>query len=66
MSEWISVNDRMPKYGVMVLVANGKHVMMAFTFRENNSVYWSTEDGIILIDVTHWMPLPEPPKEVGE
>ena len=49
-SEWISVNDRLPSYGT-VLVTDGNIVITA----PSSSV---TTDGQA---ITHWMPLPEAP-----
>ena len=60
-SEWISVRDRLPEDQVEVLVAT----------RSKNGVR-NIDKGYLAIDhfihrgcaeVTHWMPLPEPPKE---
>lgn len=51
MSEWISVKDRLPKGGT-VLATDGRVVITA----PSSSV---TVDGPA---ITHWMPLPEPPK----
>ena len=51
--EWISVKDRLPKTGT-VLATDGKVVITA----PSPSV---TLGGVI----THWMPLPEPPKNRG-
>lgn len=69
---WISVEEQTPETGDLVLViANGKP-------RENielrNAIliasYWAEEgwiadgfDGWDSLKVSHWMPLPEPPKE---
>ena len=65
---WISVNDRLPE-------KNGKYLCylvhddpkldsrMAVIFRNNS---WSTVIGdnwIKTHSITHWMPLPEPPKQ---
>ncbi len=64
--EWISVDDRMPQEGEKVLiyipfrgvhlnyvsyVEGGKWFVPAMYGRNN------------ITDVTHWLPLPEPPKE---
>lgn len=58
MNEWISVKDRLPNVGVIVIIPGGcgyrtgeSWVSAIGEFREIN---WS---------VTHWMPLPEPPKQ---
>ena len=51
--EWISVKDRLPDVGKFVLIYN-----------EINGVLLDYHDGATFgyYDVTHWMPLPEPPK----
>lgn len=64
--EWISVKDRLPEEGKFVLVTGNlypnKHVggTMAVS-RRIDVTYWSGfgRTG----NITHWMPLPEPPKE---
>lgn len=84
MSEWISVNDRLPQR---------KDVMIATLAYQNSSDYvlvyidnltWPYRRTLVTVGrydydaerwvmkaahnwkVTHWMPLPEPPKEVSE
>ena len=53
---WIPVTERLPEKHVFVLVRS-KFVKMRTDFI-NNDGKWYTTPG-----VTHWMPLPEPPKE---
>ncbi len=66
-ARWISVDDRMPPYRQRVLVINE-------TYNEENG-YTQFNSGVTIrqphLDftywgyrITHWMPLPEPPKEV--
>ena len=55
---WISVKDRLPEIGAKCLVyADGK-MTVAKHIAHNE---WIT--GIFFPVPTHWMPLPEPPKE---
>ncbi len=65
MSDWISVEDRTPDIGIEKLLVTysssaGRTVEMA-RYVNGHLVLFAFEhpDGII----THWMPLPEPPKE---
>jgi hypothetical protein len=76
MSEWISVDDKNPNYRADVLVTfitvTGikQHTVARLT---NNTIgfhsdqrceiwYVTVSAGHKLTTVTHWMPLPEPPK----
>ena len=67
---WISVEERLPEDSVKVLVYDAlnlqERVMYAYAdgswWDERDRFYCNVEDG----DITHWMPLPEPPKEVSK
>lgn len=67
--EWISVNERLPEREQRVLVSNSvtKHVTIGEMADEYNYGHWfwgrmfDTDLGSGVF--THWMPLPEPPKE---
>lgn len=63
--EWISVKDRLPEAG-KILVTDGETV----TISNGAWLYRSLEGKTRVpanygagLTVTHWMPLPEPPKE---
>lgn len=64
--QWISVKERLPidrlkKYLVAFLDAGGPIVDMARYFPSDG---WTCENWDVAQDlITHWMPLPEPPKE---
>jgi hypothetical protein len=61
MSGWISVKDRMPEPNTVVLVySNKKGVVIDFF---DSYLLTGGEQFLSSSDVTHWMPLPEPPKE---
>lgn len=75
-SEWISVDERLPLYGELVLVSSmnlltKKHewfYLARYSNHTNKGVIfdekcWLAEDGMIFGHITHWMPLPEPPKK---
>lgn len=67
--QWISVKDRLPPWqGKKVLVVNGHGDVRIYALwkREyGNKWTWLDERGKFnhVNDITHWMPLPEPPKE---
>lgn len=63
--QWISVKDRLPMAGERVLATDGVFVGEAY---KTSADTWRRYDGVAMWDclgsvVTHWMPLPEKPKE---
>ena len=70
MSNWISVEDRLPKNNECVLVfandiiSNWMLTLEAYICPEYDSFDWIQLDGEDFpCIVTHWMPLPEPPEQ---
>lgn len=73
--EWISVKDRLPEIGQKVLVFDvdaeldiSKDIHI-FSFEcDEDGYYWSDEGGWWndFENVSHWMPLPEPPEMNNE
>ncbi|HFM0856371.1 TPA: DUF551 domain-containing protein [Escherichia coli] len=59
---WISCSERMPKGYADVLVTDGEHVEVKWW---DESGYWNSwtelNSDIFADEITHWMPLPEPP-----
>ena len=66
-NKWISVNDELPDVGVKVLtLSKFDHVRdrTLYNFRDGELVF--RPDGLKPgKDITHWQPLPKPPKECG-
>ncbi len=59
--EWISVEDRLPNNEQRILVSDGDFIVIDEFIEEEDDFY--LESGLELVDeVSHWMPLPEPPK----
>ena len=67
MGEWISVKDRLPEDCKKILVVNGRgYISISSLWRKDGSKWtWVDSAGHFnhVNDITHWMPLPEPPKE---
>lgn len=64
--DWISVKDRLPKDQKSVLIVNGHGVikMASLWKKKSNEWVWLFNGEFKYFnDITHWMPLPEPPKE---
>lgn len=65
---WISVEDEFPiDYEPVLAVVGGNH--FAFVGICLNKKTWYCEiqnKATEIIGITHWMPLPQPPKEGGE
>ena len=59
-SDWVKCSERLPKHGGMVLVFNGNSIEIdALAIGEFAFECWCDS-------ITHWMPLPAPPSEVGQ
>lgn len=58
---WISVEERLPEATQTVLVTDGTNVFLSFTVND-----YGTLDFYSPWNITHWMPLPAPPKEESE
>ncbi|MBR2783031.1 MAG: DUF551 domain-containing protein [Firmicutes bacterium] len=65
MSEWISVKDRLPQVGEKVLtLSKFGHIFDRALQEFSGGIKLFSPDGLKPgRDVTHWMPLPEPPEE---
>jgi hypothetical protein len=66
MSEWISVKDRLPKHAVSVLGYNPdfEDEKIRKVFLTSRGFFDAFECGCgVEENITHWMPLPEPPKD---
>jgi len=58
--EWISVKDRLPEESRAVLAYYDFRIVLAEIVGERK-VWRDTVAGGMLMHVTHWQPLPEPP-----
>jgi hypothetical protein len=64
-SPWISVEDRLPDNEVAVIAYCKEDDHSWYAFR-GSGLWWRPGERLsikIFGTVTHWMPLPEPPKE---
>ena len=65
-NRWNPCSERLPEYELPVIVAHidseGYGLPSIGMFR-GNPKKWVTPSAIRIVNVTHWMPLPEPPKE---
>jgi hypothetical protein len=78
-SEWVSVDEKTPIDEQTVIAIDGRYVKGSKIMLCPDDIYgaffkdgkfWSdcpSNDGTINLNfTTHWMPLPEPPKGVGD
>ena len=63
--EWVSVNDRLPEEsGIYIVTANDGHAhRVSFVQWQKKNRMWNLTGARSYWRVTHWMPLPKPPKE---
>ena len=65
-SEWINVDERLPDPNKLVLCLwerDGDGICYGFARYQREDVWYVSNEGMPC--VTHWMPLPEPPKMKG-
>ena len=62
MCKWISVEDKLPRNTEFVLVWGSHSMPWLCEFVDYQ--FKDVEDGETLLGITHWIPLPKPPKEV--
>lgn len=62
--QWIPVTERLPK-GECIALGYQNEMLIGYIgdSEYSDTGYAAENDGEHLSDVTHWMPLPEPPKE---
>lgn len=63
MPKWISVDERLPEDGqrVVAICENGMAGIM--DYKDDGTPFAARIFGCYFSNITHWMPLPEPPKE---
>lgn len=64
-NKWISVDERLPEPGICVLAIE-IDLGIITAYKKHNGKFWigyrADSAGGSLCEVTHWMPLPEPPE----
>lgn len=58
--------ESMTSESVLILRDNGRYAVAYYCNSAEDGDYWTTEDGKTMYcweEVTHWQPLPEPPKD---
>lgn len=66
--EWISVNERLPEDGpVLVYVSeNCPSIYIDYYGKMEGGYHGFGHEFLMETKVTHWMPLPEPPKDASD
>ena len=63
-NKWISVEEQQPKGEVLAFSSECCEMLIGYVHGDGTVDGWCCEsDEETLYGVTHWMPLPEPPKE---
>lgn len=61
--EWISVKDKMPDENEWIYLGNSNYQLVTWGVFLNGKFVNPDLNYFEILDVTHWMPLPEPPKK---
>lgn len=56
--EWVSVKDRLPEENTTVIVATDNGIVFQCLYSYDGWDLWDDND----INITHWQPMPQPPK----
>jgi hypothetical protein len=61
---WISVKDRLPEDDVSILICSTRKTISKATYSSDMGRYYIADSDLWYneLDITHWQPLPEPPK----
>ena len=62
-SEWISVDERLPNNATHIIVCDKDGMVGEAYYFKDGRFEWIADE--LIAFVTHWMPLPEPPKMKG-
>jgi len=60
--QWVNVGILYPQYNVNVLLTDGKNIGFGYLAENERYKHWKSHQDLGWI--THWMPLPETPKEI--
>ena len=65
---WISVEDELPKTETEVLMVSSGSTDILYGYRSKigKNRWYCYNDDDFWHNITHWMPIPEPPKKGGE
>lgn len=58
--EWVSVEDRLPEENTTVIVATDNGIVFQCLYSYDGWDLWDDND----VNITHWQPMPQPPKVV--
>ena len=64
-SKWISCKDKMPEDGISVLICSYRGTVSKATYDSDMGYFYIADSELHYneLDITHWQPLPEPPKD---
>lgn len=64
---WIKVENEKPSYDFEVIVCSKRGMITtAYLIENKGEDIFVAFEGVVEKDITHWMPLPYPPKDVRE
>jgi hypothetical protein len=64
MPKWISVEERLPGMKNVIAINANDEMLIGFVNPASYGTFYKCDsEADVIFNVTHWMPLPEPPKE---
>lgn len=65
MAQWISCKEQMPEDGISILICSERGTISKATYDSDMGYFYIADSELHYneLDITHWRPLPEPPKD---
>jgi hypothetical protein len=67
-SDWISVDDMFkpdPTFDFVLVYSDGAMATLGYTLSHGFYEVYPIKTQVVIEGITHWMPLPKPPKQGG-
>ena len=66
MTQWTSTQQYLPGDWDLVVAVDADQNYYLVEWDEDKRCFWDQGTRYLMSELTHWMPVPEPPAEIGE